>query len=425
MVGLNPVEYRVTLTVKTPLAVTTGESYQLTDYALKDGLLFLIDSDAFASYLIKVGKFQEFINLISSADRNLKTLRAFVDSVFESGFEELVKSSRKVECDSEALRALRESEGKNEIRKIYRNPIDGEPYIPGSTVKGAVRNALESKILIDALKNIEVKELPYLFEELNALKEREKKEEVLDCLSMLCSKLKGILGNEVFCDFKRADKEKKKRDKKGRGLGDKDVVKIFDQLVDLTLRKNLRKEIFVVLKKSSKKPSPTAGDLMRFVKVSDFRMVKGKVKVGLPKNSKMEKGPKVFTEYVVPGSKFVGTITVYEGVEKLFPSSELTMEFLIKALRVHSSRVFSVEKKRGLVPENWHLKVPADYRTSKCKSILKLGFHSGALAKTVSDEHLRAVYVPQSKSYREAPSSIWLLNREPMGWCLIEVEKCR
>ena len=408
MVGLNPVEYRVTLTVKTPLAVTTGESYQLTDYALKDGLLFLIDSDAFASYLIKVGKFQEFINLISSADRNLKTLRAFVDSVFESGFEELVKSSRKVECDSEALRALRESEGKNEIRKIYRNPIDGEPYIPGSTVKGAVRNALESKILIDALKNIEVKELPYLFEELNALKKREKRKgEIFNRLNMLCSKLKTALESRASCDFK------------------KDIVKAFDQLVDLALRKDFRKEIDAVLRRHFKKIPPTAGDLMRFVKVSDFRMVKGKVKVGLPKNSKMEKGPKVFTEYVVPGSKFVGTITVYEGVEKLFPSSELTMEFLIKALRVHSSRVFSVEKKRGLVPENWHLKVPADYRTSKCKSILKLGFHSGALAKTVSDEHLRAVYVPQSKSYREAPSSIWLLNREPMGWCLIEVEKCR
>ncbi|MEO2083581.1 MAG: type III-A CRISPR-associated RAMP protein Csm5, partial [Desulfurobacteriaceae bacterium] len=349
MVELRPVEYRVTLTVKTPLAVTTGESYQLTDYALKDGLFFLIDSDAFASYLMKVGKFQEFINLISSAGRSLKTLRAFIDSVFESGFDELVKSSREVECDSEALRALRESEGKNEIRKIYRNPIDGEPYIPGSTVKGAVRNALESKILVDALKNLDVEDLPYLFEELNALIEKNNEgEEVLEGLSMLCSKLKSILRNEVFCDFKKADKEKKKRDKKGRGLGDKDVVRIFDHLVDLTLRKRFRKEIFAVLKKSSKKPSPTAGDLMRFVKVSDFRMVKGEVRVGLPKNSKMEKGPKVFTEYVAPGSEFVGTITVYEDVEELFPSSELTMESLIKALRFHSSRVFSVEKKKGL-----------------------------------------------------------------------------
>ncbi len=59
------------------------------------------------------------------------------------------------------------------------------------------------------------------------------------------------------------------------------------------------------------------------------------------------------------------------------------------------------------------------------KSSLKLDFCPGAFSKTVGEDHLRVVNVRKNKRYKSFPASVWLLNKMPMGCCLIEVEKCR
>ncbi|SMP05109.1 CRISPR type III-A/MTUBE-associated RAMP protein Csm5 [Desulfurobacterium pacificum] len=426
MVKLKPVEYEVTITVKSPLAITTGESYYLTDYALKDGCLFVLDSNAFAEYLSRKGKLYTFINLLTSNVQNLEKVRTFIDETFDLGFESLKSNSLKIECDPKAWENLITGERKREIRKIFRNQFDAEkkPYIPGSTIKGAIRNALETKLLLNALKEIDKETLPFLFEELNKfLRERKKSEEILNRLEDMCVTIRELLQAEakVECIKKTAEKSKKEID-------DKKIIKIFDSLVERALQKDFRQKITEIFKKHSKKPPPTAKDLMRFIKVSDFQMEKGEVRIGHPENSKMGDDVKIFTEYVAPGAKFKGSITIYKGAENLFESLELnlTIELIVEALKTFASKTYSLERNKKLIPQNWKLKVPPDYKNSPNKSLLKLGFHAGALSKTVGEEHLRAILIRKKGrkvKYENYPSSTWLLNGKPMGWCLLEVRK--
>ncbi|GEM_PF-3088607 len=425
MVKLRPVEYEVTITVKSPLAVTTGESYYLTDYALKDGCLFILDSNTFAEYLSQKGKLYTFINLLTSNAQNLEKIRTFIDETFDLGFESLKGNSLKIECDPEAWKKLTKGKGRGEIRKIFRNQFDAEkkPYIPGSTIKGAIRNALETKFLLDALSKVDRETLPFLFEELNKfLRERKKgkSEEILNQLENMCITIKELLKaeNKARCIKEIIQKSKKE-------INDKKILKIFDLLVELALQRDFKQEITEIFKKYSKKTSPTAGDLMRFIKVSDFQMKKGEVRIGHPENSKMNKNVNIFTEYVIPGAKFKGSMTIYKGVENLFESLKpnLTIELIVEALKTFASRTYSLEWNRKLIPRSWKLKVPSDYRNFPYKSLLKLGFHAGALSKTIGEEHLRAIYILQKRRYRNFPSSTWLLNGKPMGWCLLEVKK--
>jgi len=51
---------------------------------------------------------------------------------------------------------------------------------------------------------------------------------------------------------------------------------------------------------------------------------------------------------------------------------------------------------------------------------LKIGFHAGALSKTVSNDELRIVGNKRTGK-RSVPKTIWILNDKPIGWAILEV----
>ena len=352
--------YKVRIKVLSPLAVTTGEDYYDTDFVVKNGKFICFDQEKFFKKLQDSGKLGLFLQLCQSSSLpNMLRLRKLiyqivdesdeiysnlVDSDFESIYKRNVVEYRQENASMiDKINALR-------VRKIFREAVTKIPFIPGSTVKGAVRTAVLSYLLKKFL---------------------EKEPQFIDSI-----KFAG---------------------------GVKDQLNKLESLVLC----EPKSEFQDVLKKPT-----SVKDAFRFIKVSDFKAKNFEVRVGVARNVKRgeEKGIPVNLEYLAEESVFEGEITLLPEFGEFFESClPISREFLLKALRYHYSKVFNEEIRNfGIKLKNAsQLQL---LKENKNLSLIKLGFHAGRLSKTVFNEKLR-----------KTPSTSWVLNRKPLGWCLLEV----
>jgi len=370
MESIKPIKLRFRLIVKTPTAVTTGEEYYDNDYVVKNGKFLFLNKEKFLNRLKSAGKLREFLELTNDTSvENLLRLRKFI---YELVKEEDAEYSSPIDKDFERIyrrnvisieeilsykkkRALNEV-NRLRVRKIFRDSITKKPYIPGSTLKGAIRTAIINYIL-STKENLQIK----------------------------------------------ADKN------------DRNYTKNAD--------KELNKLLFCQPKENFEKvfKAEPSRDLMRFIKISDFKAVEVEERVGVSYNynpKKTDKSIPVNLEYINSGI-FEGDIILYPDYAKeIFElcNFELNEKNLIKVLKRHYNKVYNREKKTF----EKSFPITKEYVETTNQSLLKIGFHAGALSKTVSNDELRIVGNKRTGK-RNVPTTTWVLNDKPMGWTILEV----
>ncbi len=359
----------IKLTVLTPIHIGTGDEYLPTEYVIKGGYLHVLNKDNFISYLIASKRYDRFLFLCTiSAPSAIFQIRKFIFDHFKEDF-----SVYKVQVS----KAVEENYLKNltnyaqisdrvisqlAIEKLARNTLNNEIYVPGSSFKGSFRTAI----------------LNYL--------SRDKKEQIEQCI------------------LNHFQKNKQKHKK---------------------VPKNLILEQCILQKRTA---YDTSSDPFRAMKLSDLKLEKGKAFIEIACNIKSIKyqkagrGIPVKLECIAPGSVFRGTMvinkTVFEEKYRQITGIKVSLnkDIIIKACRYHYQNVWEEEKRRfGIdvdTTTNFNSWAPLTERLSNRPNafFIKLGKHSGGIAVTVKDFR------------RVDPSTTWVTNQMPMGWCLVEFD---
>ena len=136
----------VHLTPISPVHVGCGEVYEPTQFVVEDGILYAFDptvvplTSLLRSDLLRAAKTGELVDLASFFNKNAKLFipasrAAFpVDASISKNYRVMVNDKN--------------GRGRNEIFRtaFVRRGEDDDPYIPGSSVKGAVHTALVDRI---------------------------------------------------------------------------------------------------------------------------------------------------------------------------------------------------------------------------------------------------------------------------------------
>lgn len=136
--------YNLVLTVKTPVHISSGDLLRKNEYLLdrKNKKLHFIDYDKLFDLLIKRKKMESYEEMILSGNYDIEGL---LREIFR--LKELERIPyEKISKYSIDLTSLNFNQ-KRDVHQFIRNM--GQPYIPGSSIKGALRTALISSIIRD------------------------------------------------------------------------------------------------------------------------------------------------------------------------------------------------------------------------------------------------------------------------------------
>ena len=149
----NIIRYKMKLEVLTPLHIGGADYKSKLDkkeyvFDKENGILTLIDSEKFISFLIKKNLFDEYIFYIkknlnlkkNEQDKNIKLIDFLKSKDISKNIEEFRKKA--------PFKVNPEIEEMNDIKLMLRN-LQGKPYIPGSSIKGALVNFLLVNYIIN------------------------------------------------------------------------------------------------------------------------------------------------------------------------------------------------------------------------------------------------------------------------------------
>jgi CRISPR-associated RAMP protein, csm5 family len=149
----NIIRYKMKLEVLTPLHIGGADYKSKLDkkeyvFDKENGILTLIDSEKFISFLIKKNLFDEYIFYIkknlnlkkNEQDKNIKLIDFLKSKDIYKNIEEFRKKA--------PFKVNPEIEEMNDIKLMLRN-LQGKPYIPGSSIKGALVNFLLVNYIIN------------------------------------------------------------------------------------------------------------------------------------------------------------------------------------------------------------------------------------------------------------------------------------
>ena len=149
MNGLQFEKYTAEFEILTPVHIGTGEELDPFSYVIRDGCLHFID-------LVKwMESYEDQETLLRMTDTdNFAVLRSFVAeniSLEKAGMGSVKVESQKLLKTYE--KAIKERDPKNQVlvSPMMRNYVTGQAYIPGSSVKGAIRTALANPCVGPAL----------------------------------------------------------------------------------------------------------------------------------------------------------------------------------------------------------------------------------------------------------------------------------
>ena len=149
----NIIKYKMKLEVLTPLHIGGADYKSKLDkkeyvFDKDKGTLTLIDSEKFISFLIKKNLFDDYIFYIQKnlnlkkyeQDKNIKLIDFLKSRDIYKNIEEFRKKAPiKIDAEIEEM---------NDIKLMLRN-LQGKPYIPGSSIKGAIINFLLVNYIIN------------------------------------------------------------------------------------------------------------------------------------------------------------------------------------------------------------------------------------------------------------------------------------
>ena len=223
-------KYTFKLTTHSPVSIGNGEAISpLGDYIWHKGKIFLIDKEKFESYLKQNNLINEYTKKVY--DISGKTKNDFLKKeIFKGNFNDY--------CKKQTIDAYIQ-ENAIEIQQIVHNV--GQPYIPGSSIKGAIKTALLYNWLVfEEEGKKQLKALIYLS---NKTYEQNK-----DLIEELCE-----LKNEKHKDFKRIKQIKDKLKNIKKPVLNK-AEKIINDFLDLNTKANASRE-FANLRIYDSKPT--------------------------------------------------------------------------------------------------------------------------------------------------------------------------
>lgn len=127
---------KLRLEILTPTYIGGAEDKNLSnkDYYLENDTINIIDTAKLMRYLIENNKYQEFVKYIKSSKKINEVLDIIVG---KENKESVVKEKIKIE----SIVYEKEQMKLNNIDMFIKNS-DNEPYIPASSIKGAITNAI-------------------------------------------------------------------------------------------------------------------------------------------------------------------------------------------------------------------------------------------------------------------------------------------
>jgi len=135
--------FDVTLDIKTPIYIGSGKKINKKEYALdrEAGLVRIIDMSAFMKLVVEKGIVDKYEKFILDTSNNMGMFE-FLKLNFSPGE---IKKLVQYECDAKNI--YDNNRSLLEIHQFMRMP-DGRPYIPGSSLKGAIRTCLLADMIL-------------------------------------------------------------------------------------------------------------------------------------------------------------------------------------------------------------------------------------------------------------------------------------
>ncbi|MBF0412091.1 MAG: type III-A CRISPR-associated RAMP protein Csm5 [Desulfamplus sp.] len=144
----NPKQYEVSFHILTPVHVGSGDEIDPFSYIIRDGHLHIINLiDWIADYPEK----EELLSLMEKD--SFSAIRTFIAKNYTTGSYDKVSipvDSSKLFEDYEKAIKLQNAANQVLVNSMTRNEIDGYAYIPGSSIKGAIRTAIANRFVKQA-----------------------------------------------------------------------------------------------------------------------------------------------------------------------------------------------------------------------------------------------------------------------------------
>lgn len=144
----NPQQYDVSFHILTPVHIGSGTEIDPFSYIIRDGQLHIINLvDWIADYPEK----EELLSLMEKD--SFSAIRTFIANHYKIGSHDRVS----IPVDTPQLladydKAIRLQNAANQVlvNSMTRNEVDGFAYIPGSSIKGAIRTAIANRFVEQA-----------------------------------------------------------------------------------------------------------------------------------------------------------------------------------------------------------------------------------------------------------------------------------
>lgn len=139
----SPKQYEVSFHILTPVHIGSGDEIDPFSYVIRDGQLHIINLiDWIADYPEK----EELLSLMEKD--SFSAIRTFIAKNYTTGsYDKIsipVDSSKLFEDYDKAVK-LQNAANQVLVNSMTRNEVDGYAYIPGSSIKGAIRTAIANR----------------------------------------------------------------------------------------------------------------------------------------------------------------------------------------------------------------------------------------------------------------------------------------
>lgn len=159
--------------------------------------------------------------------------------------------------------------------------------------------------------------------------------------------------------------------------------------------------------------------------ISDSKIIKSSIFIGIAKNIKRNKIPKDGLSVV---HEVISTESEFE-VSLIIKNNAIKIEDIKNACNDHYLPIFEsqfddkTDKFIKKELENEFIKKYMNFKPAGNQFLLRVGKHSGARAVTVDGE--RKILIMQGKGKKpkisEEETTAWLINKQPFGWLLCEI----
>ncbi|MBF0242174.1 MAG: type III-A CRISPR-associated RAMP protein Csm5 [Desulfamplus sp.] len=139
----NPKQYEVSFHILTPVHIGSGDEIDPFSYVIRDGQLHIINLiDWIADYPEK----DELLSLMEKD--SFSAIRTFIAKNYKTAIYDKISipvDSDKLFEDYDKAINLQNAANQVLVNSMTRNEVDGFAYIPGSSIKGAIRTAIANR----------------------------------------------------------------------------------------------------------------------------------------------------------------------------------------------------------------------------------------------------------------------------------------